>query len=221
MNDRNNPLMANAKPGTVPERRTPKKDDADKVKANISQELEQKAVEEVMNSFIEDAVKEGENDPNRPLTPEEKEKRYMDGLAYVGITKEEAVYVMDQVLFEGFYEEEYKIANRVKVTFSTRNYRDVQRATRLIEAENPMQPMHINDLIARFNLASSIRRFGERVFSIPDPTSSIEDLDKSFYERLDFVMSKPAMVVEYMVRELAAFDMKIRAVFAEGAPENF
>ena len=100
----------------------------------------------------------------KPLTPEEKATKYLEGLDVVGLTQEEARDIMDQVLFGGGYEKEYKISAKMFVVFRSRTGVDTQRMLRLVEAEAPRMPMHVDDIIGRVNIAASLRRYGKQEF---------------------------------------------------------
>ena len=159
--------------------------------------------------------------PDRPLTPEELEKEYLKGLELVGVSQDKATEIMDNVLFHGGHQEDYVVCNRVKVGIGTRGYRDVQRAARLIEAEAPQIPMHVADLMARFNVAASLRYFGKVQFEPLKEDASKDEHQEFFFKKLDFVMSQPAIVIDSLINYTAEFDNMLRAVFSKGAPENF
>lgn len=177
--------------------------------------------EEKMREVVKEANKE-----LSPPSPEEQAKRYLEGLSQVGVTQEEARKIMDCVLFQEEYSEELKLGHGVMVVLRTRNYADTQRMLRLVEAEAPQMPMHVNDIIARCNVSASLERYKDTEFRFPKKDrknleKSEKDIEDAFYERLDFVMGLPTPVVSRLMELVAIFDNRLFAVFAEGAPENF
>lgn len=163
---------------------------------------------------------------DEPPSPEEKADTYLKGLEAVGVSQDEARQIMSDVLFGSGYQCTYNISREVQVVFRTRNYEDTQRTMRLIENEAPQMPMHVTDLLSRFNAAASLERFGETVFEFPTRDSSKmreseKAIEDAFYKRLDFVMQLATPVVHRLMTHLATFDSVLFAVFAEGAPEDF
>lgn len=163
----------------------------------------------------------------RPLTPEEKAKRYLEGLAAVELSQGEARAILDAVLFNDYYEETLEVARGVMATLRTRTYTDTQRMLRMVEAEAPQIPTHYNDILARCNVAASLVEYNKKRFSMPIRT---EDMtrdafrkleEEAFQDRLEYVMNLPTPVMAKLMNMVAKFDNKIFAVFEEGAPEDF
>jgi len=152
-----------------------------------------------------------------------KAEQYQEGLKVEGISVEDARIILDKVLFEGSYSESFKIGGRMPVTLRTRMYKDSQRILRYLESEAPTTPMHVSDLVARFNVAASIQKYGDTVFTFPVESDSVKpmDVENAFHERLDFLMNLPVQIVNILINLTGKFDQKIQAVFAEGAPEDF
>jgi len=164
-----------------------------------------------------DTLVDQKDESDTEASPED----YNSKLKAVGLTKETATVIMEAILFEGVYVKEYTLLNRIKVMVGTRSYKDIQRATRLLEAENPQTAAHVNDLIARFNVAASLRSFGDKQFKHPDASEGEEKVDDAFFERLDFIMNKPALVVDALIRIVNQFDTMTRVIFTEDAVQNF
>jgi hypothetical protein len=146
------------------------------------------------------------------------EEEYEEGLAQVGVSKEEARTIMEKVLANRYYEETVKIG-KLSVTISTRKYGDSLRAQRCLEAESPSYPVGINEVIARYNVAASLVRFGDTKFEIGGKDDTEEEA--RFNERYEFLISLPSVVIAKLMMIVHNFDLKLAAIFAEGAPEDF
>jgi hypothetical protein len=161
--------------------------------------------------------------PAKPKTKEEKEKDYLAGLDAVGLSRVEARTIQEAVLVGRYYEEEFTLGSKATVLLRTRGYADVQRAMRYLEVEAPTYNMAINDLIARYNMAASLVRYCDQTFKFPQKRegATSEEIEKAFMERYDFVMDLPTIAVDKLMKLNHKFDMKVAAVFEEGAPEDF
>lgn len=177
----------------------------------------------------EDAVKALTNleEALRPPTPEEKAKRYLEGLAAVGVTQGEARAILDAVLFNDYYEETVEIGRGVVAVIRTRTYTDTQRMLRMAEAEAPQIPRHYNDILARCNVAASLVEYNKKRFNTPvrtdgmtrDAFKKLEE--EAFQDKLEYLLYLPTPVVTKLIYHVSRFDDKILAVFEEGAPEDF
>lgn len=160
-------------------------------------------------------------------TKEELAEQYAAGLAAVGLTLEDARYIMDEVLFKEMYTETFEIGRGVTATFRTRTYTDTQRILRIIEAEAPRIPMHYNDILARCNLAASLVTYNGRSFPKPVQTEKMstdafrELEETAFHTCLTYVIQLPTPVTTRLMHLLSKFDAKLYAVFADGAPADF
>jgi hypothetical protein len=163
----------------------------------------------------------------RPPTPEEKAKRYLEGLSAVGVTQGEARAILDAVLFNDYYEEIVEIGRGVVAVIRTRTYTDTQRMLRMAEAEAPQIPRHYNDILARCNVAASLVEYNKERFSVPVKTEGMtRDAfkkleEEAFQDKLEYLMNLPTPVVTKLIYHVSRFDEKILAVFEEGAPEDF
>lgn len=158
----------------------------------------------------------------RPLTAEEKAKMYIKGLELVGLTQDEARAIMDKILFEGHYSEEYTLGGKLPVVLRTRVYSDVERSMRYAEVEAPRIPSHLNDILARYNLAASLERYGDKHFEFPEGADATpEKIEEAFEKRYNFVMSLNTPIAGRLHNFIVEFDQKMNAVLADGAPENF
>jgi len=143
-------------------------------------------------------------------------------LKAVGLDIGEARAIMDTVLTKGYYEETIPFNAQKNVVLRTRTYTDTLRAQKFLELESPTYPIAINDLIARYNTAASLARFGDEDFNKPSkPDENPVGTESNFDRRYEFLMALPVVVVVRLMGMVHTFDMKMQAVFNEGAPEDF
>ena len=153
-----------------------------------------------------------------PKTPQEL---YEEGIKAVGLDLATARQIKEQVLTDGYYEEPHRIGP-VLVKIRSRQYKDTIRLRRAMEADQLEFPININSLIHQYNAAASLVQYGQEVFDIPDyKAAEHKDIEDCFRKRLDFMTNLPDMVTEKLQQLVFTFDAKLRAVFAEGAPEDF
>ena len=218
---RDNPKRADLqrKPEPEPEQKKPDPavtDDADGGPEpteldSIAEESTQEKIQETLEKLLQRA--------RTPLTAEQKSKMYEVGLKNAGVTKEKARRVMDNTMLEGYHEEEYTIGGRFKLKLRTRNYNDVQRALRFAEAEAPRLPLHIDDILCRYNLAASLSQYHETSFNFPE--KGTKEIEAAFDERYEFIMQLATPVAGRLNSCLMEFDTMMNAILADGAPENF
>lgn len=163
-----------------------------------------------------------EEDILRPKTPQEKAADYAKGLAEVGVTPVGARTILERVLVDDLYEETIKLGP-IEVVVRTRNYKDVTRTLRYLELEKPTYALGINDVVARYNMAASLAKYGPHKLEHPSKKTgaTAEDIEAAFYARLEFILELPVVAVDRLQQIVHDFDQKIGAVFAEGAPEDF
>lgn len=178
-----------------------------------------KNIEETL-SGMEDTV--DLEKPLRPLTPEEKAEEYAKNLKDVAVTSAEALGIMEAIMVKGYYEESSKIGKSV-VVLRTRLYRDTQRLYQALEHRELNLAATIQDFVNRYNLAGSIVSVGERTFPhVADPlTDPDSEIDARFEDRLKMLPRLPDFVTARLMQLVFVFDNKMRAVFAEGAPQDF
>jgi len=154
-----------------------------------------------------------------------KIKAYLDNLERLNISQEHARAIIDDVLYKGYYSEEFVVLNRIAVKFKTRSYADLMRTHRLLEAEAARIAMHVNDQLVRYNLAASLVSYGETIFPVlPAAVDGRADTDAQnieYQKKLDFIQQLPLQVAIALIQLLHKFDEKTFAVFEEGAPEDF
>lgn len=191
-------------------------------------DLPSKSKEEVPNlaqSVPENPDAALQTQPSRPKTKKEKEEEYLRGLEEVGIDRVQARVIMEAVAVKRVYEEEHTVGfgGKITIRIRTRGYRDVQRAMRYLEVESPTYNMAIQDLVARYNMAASLIQYNEMVFDHPQKFEGAKDeeIEDAFDKRLAFVMDLPTVIIDRMMQILHDFDLKVAAVFKDGAPEDF
>ena len=181
--------------------------------------------DEVTQEDVEETLKDVGKSALKPLTPEQLQEQYYKGLEAVGVTVDEARRILDEILFEKYHEETFKLNSKRSFKLRTRVYRDVERALRRIEAEAPTLPSHFEDLLCRYNVAASLAAFGDDTYSFPDRTKdknvTAEAVEDAFEQRWEVVMSLPTAVFHRIHQSLVKFDLKMQAILAEGAPEDF
>lgn len=138
------------------------------------------------------------------------ELRYEDKIAVHGITLEKAEEIIDSMIVDGFYEETYALTKKYAVTLRTRTLEDQNRIMERIEVLKPHYPSTLSNLVAQYNVASSLVQF-----------KGIKFLDMKFNDRLDWVRKCPDSVVRALAMKLNKFDSMITDVMSDGAIENF
>lgn len=152
------------------------------------------------------------------LTPIED---YQEYLKEQGISLDEAQDIVDSLFTQGYYEEPVPLTKRIKAILRTREHGDTLRLQMALELHRPVYSHVLEEITARYNMAASLTRFGDKVFAHPDRDTDKEEVEKLFDERLKFVerMADPAFYK--LSTLLARFDRKVAAVMREGVAENF
>lgn len=137
------------------------------------------------------------------------------------ISEEKAAEIVDNLFTQGYHVEKYKLTKRTSAELRTREHEDTLRLQTFLEASRPLYMHVMQEITARYNLAASLQRFGDRVFKFPKPEDDKETIEKLFDERLTFVerMADPAFYK--LSALLARFDRTVSAVMREGVAENF
>ena len=159
--------------------------------------------------ILEPMMKEG--------TPEGVAESYEEGLKSVGLTRPKARAIMEEILVNNYYQETFYIQS-LPVVLRTRGYQDTVRLHQFLSAESPVYQASIQDFIARFNLAASLVKYGDREFKFPEDSKEAET---AFDERLAFVKSRVDFIVTRLMKLSFDFDNKLSKVFADGAPQDF
>jgi hypothetical protein len=144
------------------------------------------------------------------LTPAEQYRKRLEGMK-VDLKEAESIY--DGVLTKGYYEEYVRFRGNHRAVFRTRMYEDHLRLQTILEMQKPQLAISQDELITRYNLASSLYEWEGKVLK--------HDSDDDFDEVMKLVKKMPGPLFTVLSRELSKFDSKVMAVFAEGADENF
>ena len=194
---------------------------------SVEEEL-QKTFSEVEEKIDQEqaSVKEKPSEPNKEdvnekeLTPIE---RWRKRLETVGITEAEAEAIADTILRQGYWEQEFSLlpTGKLKMKLRTRDSIHRQRlANALSNTANTQAAQY--ETIARFELASSLVKFGDEVFTHPDASASGKELDDAFVQRLDFVDKRIPDPLQDPVRlALSKFNARVFAALTEGSVEGF
>jgi hypothetical protein len=167
-------------------------------------------------------AQESEKSPDPEKKPEDIYAEFHSGLEKASIDIVKAREIMDQVLEKTYYTETHNL-RKTEIVIRSRNYRDTLRTQRFLEAESPSYAVNVDEIIMRYNTAASLVRFGQRAFDHPedDDKSSDTQIEEAFDQRLRFVQTLPSVVVGKLGTLVYNMDLKLQAVFAEGAPEDF
>lgn len=124
-------------------------------------------------------------------------------------SKEELLEIFDEVLFQGFYQEDVTLRGRLTVTFRTRSAEDTAKISRTIDAEQYQLSSTYMEHRALLNLSTSMVTFNGKDMQ-----------DKSFDDRFALVKKLPAHLVSLLSTALVEFDSKVEAACKDG-DENF
>lgn len=144
------------------------------------------------------------------LTPVEQ---YRERLKNLNVELKEAESIYDGVLTKGYYEEYIRLRGNQRAVFRTRMYEDHLRLQTELEMKKPQLAISQDELITRFNLASSLYEWNGKALK--------HETDGDFDQVMLLVKRLPSPIFTLLSRELSRFDAKVMAVFAEGADENF
>lgn len=144
------------------------------------------------------------------LTPTEQ---YRERLKKMGVELKEAESIYDGVLTKGYYEEYVRLRGNHRAVLRTRMYEDHLRLQTILEMQKPQLAISQDELITRYNLASSLYEWEGKVLK--------HESDEDFDDIMKLLKKMPGPLFTVLSRELSKFDSKVMAVFAEGADENF
>jgi len=177
--------------------------------------------EEPESVEVSEEEETSEDSSARPKSPESVEKEFLEGLEEVGLDIISARTLMDEVLVHGYYTEEHKLRGQPLVIRS-RNYRDTLRTQQYLEAENPTYATSMDEIVLRYNAAASLVQLGDKKFDHPeDHGATRAEIESAFDERLEYLYTLPTILVGKLSTIVYNMDVKLQAVFAEGAPEDF
>jgi hypothetical protein len=148
------------------------------------------------------AMREIEDSPE--LTYDQKIEKH-------GLTKEQAMEIVDAMFTQGFYEKTVPVAGNVTITFRTRKTEDQDRLFQRLESEGPQYPATVSNFVSKYNLAASMRQYKGQQFGD----------DVEFKNKYNYVCNLPDTIFRLLCVKLAKFDEMILDVLDEGAIANF
>lgn len=137
------------------------------------------------------------------------------------ISEEKAARIVDDLMTKGFYEEEYPLSQKYKVTLRTRERRDGIRLQGVLNARMPLLQTGMDELTTRYNLAASLAEYNGTRYNFPQADTSAKDVEKFFDVRMQVVEKLPDPMFYKLTQKLAKFDRMLAAVMREGVAENF
>jgi hypothetical protein len=140
--------------------------------------------------------------------------RYREALEREGVSLEEALTILDTAIVElKPYQERVLIARSIYAEFKTRTQADQVRLNKALERDTPQYRDTVELERARYHLASSLVRYGDKVFK----HETTEDTNRT----LDWLSTIPQPAFLILQDKLYRFDRKMAAVFSEGYMQNF
>jgi hypothetical protein len=146
---------------------------------------------------------------------------YKKFLADHKISEEKAARIVDDLMTKGFYEEEYPLSTKYKVTLRTRERRDGIRLQGVLNARMPLLQTGMDELTTRYNLAASLAEYNGKRYNFPQPDTPAKDVEQFFDVRMQVIEKLPDPVFYKLTQKLANFDRMLAAVMREGVAENF
>ena len=124
-------------------------------------------------------------------------------------SKEELLSIFDDILFQGYYQEDVTLKDRLTISFRTRSAEDTAKISRIIDAEQYQLSSTYMEHRALLNLATSMVTFNGKDMQ-----------DKTLEDRFIFVKKLPAHLVALLSKALVEFDTKVETACKDG-DENF
>lgn len=163
-------------------------------------------------------LKKEESEIKAALKPMEAHEA---ALKEVGVTKEQASEIIDSILLQGYYQERFKITNKISGVFRSRVYADTERLQSWMEATRPAYEATIQETTFRYLLAASISEFNGEKFLFPKKEDTLEEADRLFNIRLRYIRAMPDALVSLLYQKLSKFDQKLAVCLQTGAIANF
>lgn len=158
-------------------------------------------------------AKKAEEKSAADIAPKNAKERYLDRLKEANITLSEAQRIIDALLTDFYYEEDFTLAGRVQVTLKTRTAGQVAAIQKRIKLARVDTENEYRELNNRWNLIYSLKRYGSHELDC----STDEGVDQA----ASLVEQLPLPLYNALVNKLAALDLKLAYVTSEGGLENF
>jgi len=143
---------------------------------------------------------------------EAPEKSYDEKLKELGVTRDEANAVIDEIMTKNVYERAYPLTKNSRVVFRTRELSDQESTQDIIERSAPQFVGTMGLIMSKNNLLASLAELNGTRFENNDVDRGKA---KKFIERL------PYAVFSVLINKLAQFDKLIATVTDESALQNF
>lgn len=171
---------------------------------------------------VADAVQKGlDADVGETGAVADRALTYEEVLKAVGLSREQAYAILDEMLLGDFYQEIIELSPKVSVTLRTRIYQDTVRYHQNLEVYQPRYESQRDEARSRYNLAASLVAFRGETFEHPPAGSPGTAIEEAFQKRMDYVCALPELVVDRLCTELHKFDKRVFAALNEGAVEFF
>lgn len=148
-------------------------------------------------------------------------ENYQEFLEKNGLTVDYARDVVDALFTDGYYEETVPVTKRLSVTMRTRAHDDTLRLQAAFEVNRPLYQNAADEMTARYNLAASLVRIGDKQFPVASATAPKKEREDAFDTRLQYVERLSSPVFYRLTQLLARFDQKMTLIMREGVAENF
>lgn len=164
-----------------------------------------------------------ETDPNgkasvRELNAEDLVvQQYMEFISQHGLTESDVADIQKSILETGNVCWSFDLFDRIPVELVLRKTwidNEIIKAVDVATSEElRMSQLRFNNLVAEYNLAGSMTRYGDKTFEITDK--------KSLSDSLEFVHNLPYVIKNTLVNKLAAFERAVALAVSDWALKNF
>jgi hypothetical protein len=191
--------------------------------------------DDLAKTMLQEAVASSETETAPAVSVDDKNKedsrtpleRWSDAIKQAGLTREEAIEVIDAQIDPGFWVKTYTLyGGRVKLVFRTRSVAHRTMLMRELDLLQNASQLVTGQLIGRFNLVNSLQTYEDKkrkkTFTFPVGTTEPETAERMFQERNTFVLREiPDGILDAIYSQLSDFDKKVAAALSEGAVESF
>ena len=121
--------------------------------------------------------------------------------------------MLDAMVTKGMYIWEFKLLGKVPCAYTVRPDWVQQLLIKRVEEDAPRTIARFTDILNRYNLAGSIKLYGETTFAL--------ETEDSFKEILQFLGTLPFVTINALISELVIFDKAIAVAMSPWAIKNF
>lgn len=186
--------------------------------------------EETLNSAMEGFVKptpaqKTVEDITEHLGSEEEKKlpvTYAERLAYIKVTMDEAMSIVDEIVTEDCYKETFNLSKKQTVTIVTRKGHYNDYMIEALRKKVPLEdPVGYSQLSSKLQLAGALFAYGNDKFEPLDSALTDDLYEANVKKRMGFVNELAGPVYLALISRVANFDIKVATVLSEGYEENF